>query len=225
MARADALGCSALFALPAALALTVAAGVYGTAALGRGARPPPPPPGADVIEGRTLTPAVPQPPLGGEAAYAELSVECLEGTGRDTVRTLLTTRSYGAPRIATASGQEHALPAFSSDRWSGYRFTHEAHQSLQHHPAGVLAPGWETRRCDQLTVSLVSLPPGQHVIIQGERAWFGSREELSARVDQGRSAFRNRALLLGGIAALLWGLAWVGGRRFHRQRRDEDAER
>ncbi|MBX3182507.1 MAG: hypothetical protein KF915_07755 [Polyangiaceae bacterium] len=224
MARADALGCSALFALPAALALTVAAGVYGTAAFGRGARPPPPPPGADVIEGRMLGPAE-RPPLGGDAAYAELGVECMEGTGRDTVRTVLTTRTYGAPRITTPSGQEHTLPPFSSDRWSGYRFTHEAHHSLRGHPAGALAPGWETRRCDQLTVSLVSVPPGQHVIIQGERAWFGSREELASRADQGRTAFRDRALLLGGIAAALWGLAWAGGRRFRRQRRDDDGER
>lgn len=225
MARADALGCSALVALPAALALTVAAIVYGTAALGQGRRPLPPAPGPDVTEGRTLEAAAEQPPLGDQVAYAELSVECLEGTGRDTVRTLLTQRRYGSPQITTSTGQTVTLPPFAADRWSGYRFTHEAHQSLRGHAVEQLAPGWETRRCDQLTVVVVSVPPTQDAIVQGDRAWFGARAELSAQADQGRAAFAQRATLLGGVAVALWSLAWVGGRRFRHRRGDDPSER
>ncbi|MGE0322930.1 MAG: hypothetical protein AB7K71_15795 [Polyangiaceae bacterium] len=223
MSRSNASGCLALVAIPAALALSVAAVVYGAAGTGKGARKPPPEPGAGIVEGRAQGLAKEQPPLGEGVAYAELEVLCLKSTGRDTERTLLAKRVYGSPRLTLQGGggaesKEVSLPPFSLEGWSSYSNLYQARRSLEGHPAETLAPDWKKHPCDTYGVWMARVLPEQYVIIQGDRAWFGTREELAQKAEEARLAFRNRALQLGGLALLAWVFGVLAGRRLWKNR-------
>lgn len=223
MSQSNASGCLALVAIPAALALSVATLVYGAAGMGKGARKPPPEPGAGVIEGRAQGLAKDQPPIGAGVAYAELEVLCLKNTGRETQRTLLAKRVYGSPRLTLQAGSagdthEVSLPPFSLEGWSSYSNLFKAHRSLAGHPAETLAPDWKKHPCDNYGVWMARVLPEQYVIVQGDRAWFGSRDELANKAEEARVAFRNRALQLGALALLAWVFGILAGRRLWRNR-------
>ncbi len=223
MSQSNAPGCLALVAVPAALALTVAALVYGAAGMGKGARKPPPPPGAGVIEGRAEGLAKQQPPVGAGVAYAELEVMCLKKTGRDTKRTLLAKRVYGSPRLTLqdsrgGDSKQVSLPPFSFEGWSSYSNFYQSRRSLEGHPAETLAPDWKQHPCDTYGVWMARVLPEQYVIVQGDRAWFGTREELAKKAEEARVAFRNRALQLGGFALLAWLFGILAGRRLWKNR-------
>ncbi|MCA9628315.1 MAG: hypothetical protein KC766_11640 [Myxococcales bacterium] len=222
MSRSNAPGCLALVAIPAALALSVAALVYGAAGTGKGARKPPPPPGPGVVEGRAQGLAAEQPPLGEGVAYAELEVLCLKSTGRETERTLLAKRVYGSPRLtlhgSSSDAREVSLPPFSLEGWSSYSNLYESKRSLEGHPAETLAPDWKKHPCDTYGVWMARVLPQQYVIVKDDRAWFGTREELARKAEEARLAFRDRALQLAGLALLAWVFGILAGRSLWKNR-------
>lgn len=209
-------GCLAIVAILGAMVLSVAAGVYGVAAAQHKVRSPPPPAGADVTEAQAQGLAPDQPPIGQGVAYADLQVNCIKKKGRAMETTLLARHVFGSPKLSlvapAAKGEAPLLPSFDFENWSGYDAANASLRRLDGHPAEPFAADWKQHPCDTYQVFVARVLPNQHVILQGDHAWFGTREELASKAAATKRGLRERALLFGGIALLLWIVGLIAGR-------------